>query len=91
MLATSAVTKCVIPNMPCDGVDFISLFPYISDDFLRTTSVALFKEPTATAAMQETGAFTRPPTAESLCEAFDAALAAVDHAPHASELCSLSR
>ena len=66
---------------PCDGVDFISRFPVVGSDFLWTTTVALFKEPAATAAMEGTGAFTRPATTESLTKAFDAVLAAVDGAP----------
>ena len=89
--ATSAMAAHVIRNMPCDAVDFVSRFPQVGGDFLWTMAVALFKEPRATAAMAETGALTRPPTAESLTEAFDAALAAVDEAPHKSELRSLSR
>ena len=65
--------------------------PAVGFDFLWTTAVALFKEPAATAAMEGTGAFTRPATKESLTTAFDAALAAVDDAPHATQLESLSR
>ncbi len=89
--ATSAMAAHIIPNVPCDVVDFISHFPQVGGDFLWTMAIALFKEPRATGAMAETGALTRPPTAESLTEAFDAALAAVHEAPHESELRSLNR
>ena len=89
--ATSAMAPHIIPNVPCDVVDFIHHFPQVCGDFLWTMAVALFKEPRATAAMAATGTLTRPPTTDSLTKAFDAALAAVDGAPHESELKSLSR
>ena len=41
--------------------------------------------------MERAGAFTRRATKESLTKAFDAALAAVDGAPHATQLQSLNR
>ena len=78
-------------SIPCDGIDFISRFRVVGFVFLWTTTVALFKEPAATAAMEGTGAFTSRATKESLTEAFDAALAAVDEAPHATQLESLNR
>ena len=89
--ATSAMTPHIIPNVPCDVVDFVNNFPQVGGDFLWTMVVALFKEPRATAAMVATGVLTRPPTADTITEAFDAALDAVDEAPHESELKSLNR
>ena len=89
--ATSVIRNHVSQIFPCDGTDFISRFLVVGFDFLWTTTVALFKEPAAIAAMEGTGAFTRPATKESLTKAFDAALAAVDEAPHATQLESLNR
>ena len=89
LLATSAMTPTVISNMPCDLVDFITHFPQIRSDFLWTTATALLKEPTATAAMMaET---TGLGSAESFTAAIMRVVAAVDEAPHESELRSLSR
>jgi len=88
-----ADAQCVIPNLPCDFLDFLHHFgnPEVHSDFLWTTTVALVKEPTATAAMEETGAFTAPPTPESVNTAFMAAMDQTDKAPHDSELRTLGR